>query len=75
MNKSKVGYFIIASAVTWGAVMIGCALKLKGTPYYDAISPMLIGGSVIHLLFIWGPLAAHIRKICGDVQKAHQKAS
>ncbi|MCK5133560.1 MAG: hypothetical protein KAR40_15575 [Candidatus Sabulitectum sp.] len=38
--------------------MIGCALKSKGSPYYDEISPILTGGASIHLLFIWGPLAS-----------------
>lgn len=57
MKKNNIGYFIIASALVWGGVMIGCALKLKGTPYYDEISHILIGGSTLHVLFIW-PLAA-----------------
>ena len=52
MKKSKIGYFIIASAIVWGAVIIGCSLKLKGTPYYDEISPILIGGAIFHLIFI-----------------------
>ncbi len=55
--KSK-GYFIIASAIIWGAVIIGCSLKLKGTGCYDQISTILIGGFICHLLFIWGPIAA-----------------
>jgi hypothetical protein len=62
MKKSKIGYLIIASAIVWGAVIIGCALKLKGTPYYDEISPILIGGAGFHLLFIWGPLGSQFLK-------------
>ncbi|MFC1501870.1 hypothetical protein ACFL6A_00490 [bacterium] len=62
MKKSKIGYFIIASAIVWGAVILGCALKLKGTPYYDEISPILTGGTIFHLLFIWGPLGILSRK-------------
>lgn len=34
MKKGKIGYYIIASAIIWGAVIIGCSLKLKGTPCY-----------------------------------------
>lgn len=62
MKSYKIGYFIIGSAIIWGAVIIGCSLKLKGTGYYDQISPVLIGGTLAHLLFIWGPLAAQFLK-------------
>ena len=62
MKKKNIGYSIISSAIIWGAVMVGCALKLKGTHYYAEISPILIGGAGIHLLFIWGPLAGMLKK-------------
>ena len=61
MKKGKIGYFIIASAIVWGAVIIACASALKGTPYKADINNILIGGSTIHLLFIWGPLGALFR--------------
>lgn len=63
MKKKTIGYYILASAIIWGAVIIGCAFKLKGTPYYEEISPILIGGVIIHLLLIWAPLANQFRKI------------
>lgn len=62
MKKNSLGYFVIASAVIWGLVIIGCSLILKGTGCYDQISNILIGGTIIHLLFIWGPLAVILRK-------------
>jgi len=37
-KKQTIGIFIIASAIIWGAVIIGCSLKLKGTGCYDEIS-------------------------------------
>ena len=55
--KKSIGLFIIASAIIWGAVIIGCSLKLKGTEGYAKISNILHAGAGIHLLFIWGPLA------------------
>lgn len=58
MEKKSIGYFIIGSAIIWGAVIFGCSLKLKGTGCYDQISTILIGGFIAHLLFIWGPLVA-----------------
>ena len=56
MKKSKVGYLIIASAVIWGAVMIGSAVILKGTPYKEGINRIIMGGTIFHFLFIWAPL-------------------
>ena len=56
MKKSQPYSFIIGSALTWGAVIVGCAFKLKGTQYYSAISPILIGGAAIHLVLIWGTI-------------------
>lgn len=62
MKSNSIGGFIIASAVIWGAVIIGCALKLEGTALYEEISLILYGGVVFHLLFIWGPLALQFKR-------------
>ncbi len=62
MTKGKIGYFIIASALVWAAVIIGCALVLKGTDFKQDVSNILIGGAAFHLLFIWGPLGNLFRK-------------
>ncbi|MGD2089321.1 MAG: hypothetical protein PVH61_24310 [Candidatus Aminicenantes bacterium] len=65
MNKIKksIGLFIIASAIIWGAVIIACSMKLKGTGCFDEISYILSAGAGIHLLLIWGPLTIQLRKI------------
>ncbi len=63
MTKGKIGYFIIVSAIVWGATIIGCALVLQGTPYKQDVTNILIGGASFHLLFIWGPLGNLFRKI------------
>lgn len=62
MKKGLIGYFIIGSAIIWGAVIIGCSLMLRGTSCYQAISNVLIGGMITHLIFIWGPLASQFKK-------------
>ncbi|NQT76132.1 MAG: hypothetical protein HQ565_00355 [Bacteroidetes bacterium] len=62
MKKSKIGYLIIASAIVWGAVIIGCALVLKGTSYKEEVNYILYGGVISHLLFIWTPLGNQFRK-------------
>lgn len=62
-NQIKtVGMYVIASAIIWGATIIGCSLKLKGTDCYQEISLILGVASAIHLIFIWGPLVGQIAK-------------
>ena len=65
MEKKKgfLGYYIIGSAILWGITIIGCALMLKGTDCYPKISTILGAGAAIHLILIWGPLAAQIKKL------------
>ena len=75
MEKKSIGFYIIASALVWGAVMIGCSFKLKGTACYDEISLILIGGASFHLLFIWGPLAKQFRKNTEENSKIDQSNS
>lgn len=62
MKQKSIGYYLIASAVIWGAVIVGCAFKLKGTACYDEISLILYGGVVCHLLLIWAPLGTQFLK-------------
>jgi len=63
MSKKSISFYIIASALIWGAVIIGCSSKLHGTTCYDDIKFILVGGVITHLLFIWGPLGILFRKI------------
>ena len=62
MNKLRmtIGVYILASALIWGAVMLGCSFKLKGTGCYDEISSLLSGAAGIHLIIIWGPLVSQL---------------
>ncbi len=68
MEKQKntgayvLGSAIIGSAIIWGAVILGCSWALKGTDCYDKISKFLIGGTIVHLIIIWGPLATQLIK-------------
>ena len=64
MNKKIIstGAFIIASAIVWGAVILGSSLALKGTECYDHIQNILVGGFLVHLILIWGPMSIIIRK-------------
>ena len=62
-NALNYGAFIIGSAIIWGAVIIGAALVLKGTPYKESITKLLFGGVILHLILIWGPMGAMIKKL------------
>ena len=58
-----IGALIIASAIIWGAVILGSSYALKGTECYDKIQNILVGGVVSHMILIWGPLALLFKKI------------
>ena len=55
MKKNQIGYYIIASAIVWGVVLIACGSVLSGTEYKQEVTNILIGGASFHLLFI-GPV-------------------
>lgn len=55
--RTKVAMLPIASALIWGAVIIGCSWKLKGTGGYDEIQLILYGGVITHLILIGGVIA------------------
>ncbi len=63
MKIRTLGSIIIASAIIWGAVIVGCSLKLKGTDCYDEISIILFGGVFLHILLLGGFSAAQMKKM------------
>jgi len=58
-----IGIYMIASAIIWGAVIVGSSYALKGTECYDKIQNILAGGAVTHLILNWGPVALFFMKI------------
>ncbi len=58
----SIGAFMIASAIIWGAVILGCSYALKGTACYEKIQNILVGGVMGHIILLWGPLALMISK-------------
>jgi hypothetical protein len=71
-KMKSIGLFIIASAIIWGAVIIGCSLKLKGTGCFNEISHILSAGAGVHLVLIWGPLAIQFKKKKQEEEKEEQ---
>ena len=62
MKVKSIGAFTIASAIIWGAVILGCSFVLKGTECYGKIQNILVGGVFSHIILIWGPLAVLLNK-------------
>ena len=44
-RKKRIGTFIIANAIVWGAVIIGVALVLRETGLMGRLIPILGGGA------------------------------
>ncbi len=63
MKKKSIGYFIIASAIIWGAVIIAAAIILRDSPVKHSMNMLLSAGAGLHLLFIWGPMGAMFKKM------------
>jgi hypothetical protein len=62
-NKNILRYYIIGSAIIWAGTILGSALILKET--FTQISLLLNGAAAIHLIIIWGLLAARLKKQIG----------
>ena len=50
--KKRVGVFIIANAIVWGAVIIGTSLVLRGTDYMDRLIFILGGGAGVSVVIL-----------------------
>jgi len=75
MKTKSIGLYIIASAIIWGAVIVGCSLKLKGTGCYDDISLILYGGVLFHILLIWLPVGKQFMEKEGEKSEVDQSKS
>lgn len=62
MKKNSLGTLIISSAIIWAAVIIGCAFILKGTPYKDKVTLVILGGMAFHLIAVYLPLNKRLNK-------------
>ena len=63
VNKQKaIASLIIASAVIWAAVLIGCSTALQGTECYGSIKNILVGGILSHIIIIWSPMVLLFKK-------------
>ena len=56
------GILIIASAIIWGAVIVGTAYALKGTDCYDKIQNYLVAGVITHTFLFVGAVLPFKKK-------------
>jgi hypothetical protein len=50
--KERFGIFIIASALVWGAVIVGTSIILKGTGQYERLMPLLSAGAGMSIIIL-----------------------
>jgi len=62
MKKQILGPYIIGSAMIWGFTIIGASLMMSGLENKAQVLTLLSTAAGIHLILIWGPLAAAIGK-------------
>ena len=63
------GAYIIASAIIWGAVIVGCSYPLRDTACYEQIQNITAGGVVAHIILVWGPIGMYLRKFMANQSK------
>ena len=51
-SEKKLGIFIIANAIVWGAVIIAVASALKGTGMGGKVTGILSAGSIFSVIFL-----------------------
>lgn len=59
----NLGAVIIANAIVWGVVIIGCSFALKGTGGYDLIQNYLGAGAAVTSVIILSGILPYIIKI------------
>ncbi len=72
-KKNILGYYIIGSAIIWGLTGIAMSFQLKGTECFNEIGPIFGAAAGIHLILIWCPLAAQLKKQQGDKEADKKK--
>ena len=80
MDKKKKSAIVImlsalpmASAIIWGAVIIGCSAKLKVTGGYDEIQNLLVAGVTMHIIIIGGVIANVIGQLGNKKEEENKK--
>ena len=62
VKKNIIGWYIIGSALIWGITGILISWQLKDTECFSQIGTIFGAAAGIHLILVWGPLAAQLKK-------------
>lgn len=63
MKTSVLGPYIIGSALIWGLTIVGATLVMAGVENENQVLSVLSTGAGVHLILIWGSLAAALKKL------------
>ena len=63
MKKRILGPYILGSATIWGVAIVGASLMMGDFEEKSQVLTLLGTGAGIHLILIWGPLAAAFKKL------------
>ena len=66
------GPFIIGSALIWGLTIVGASLVLGDVESKTQALRLLSAGAGLHLILIWGPLAAVMKKLRDQLGDGHE---
>jgi hypothetical protein len=63
MKKQILGPYILGSAAIWGVTLIGASIMMRGAEENVQVLSLLGSAAGAHLILIWGPLAAAMKKL------------
>jgi hypothetical protein len=67
MKKQILGPYILGSAIIWGATIVGASLMMPGFENKARVLSLLGSGAGVHLILVWGPLAAALKKLRAEL--------
>lgn len=73
MKKQILGPYIIGSAVVWAVAIVGASLMMRGFEDKAQVLSLLGACAGMHLILIWGPLAAALKKIRSEQEAAQRE--
>jgi hypothetical protein len=65
MKQRILGPYVIGSALIWGVTIVAASMIMEGVENRAQLLSLLSTGAGVHLILIWGPLAAAIGKLRG----------
>ncbi|MBN1117769.1 MAG: hypothetical protein JXA77_11225 [Bacteroidales bacterium] len=61
-KNNIIAYYIIASSILWGLTIVVTAFLIKSSENATKAITIMGVAAALHLILIWGPLAAQMKK-------------